>query len=284
MILCLVVILLCVLVVVEYTRIVPMEHFMMAEPEFVEKHVVERAVSSSPFFRSMTMDDLQARDSKSIETYMSTYIGSLQEFTPNQKSELSRYCRIIDNMTSFTKLYKDIPWKFAKTSTLIENGYPHTISDIIILTDMFFGYSQQRQLYVLMHEKVHVFQRIHRDLAQSFAQTIGFTEVPSDVIFESRRNNPDLSGLYVYKNNYLPLQVYNKDPTDIGDSDTYIFNTLYMSKQLARESPEYDIPQYIPQIEHPYEIMGCIIPMIIMQERHDDPLYRIATKWVNLHL
>jgi hypothetical protein len=248
-------------------------------------------INNSPYFRNMNAPDLHARSAISSEDYKARYTKAIQSFTTEQQNELAEITRYINRITNTTKVYRDIPWKFAKVSTNIENGYPHTLYDVIILSDDFFMYPKNRKVSTLIHEKVHVLQRMHPHLATSFTETMGFkalketTQNINDLMKDIKRNNPDLDGVYVYKDHLIPVQVYHHDkPRDISESSTYIYNMKDNTFKTLENVTEYDIPAYISQKEHPFEIMGVIIPMIIMKHDRNDRFYKIAATWVAQNL
>jgi len=112
----------------------------------------ERAVSASPFFKRMTPADLWARKAVSAKDYLDTYIAAFVEFTPMEKNRLRKLIAQI-------QYAPHIPWKFAKVATEIEKGYPHTLEDVIILSDVSLAFDDRHLMETLIHEKVHVFQR-----------------------------------------------------------------------------------------------------------------------------
>ena len=255
-------------------------------PTFLKQEDIQYVIANSPYFLNMNQADLLVRRTASSEKYKNEYLNAVQSFTNEQKGDLISITEHIDRVTSSTYIYKKIPWKFAKVSSTIENGYPHTLHDVIILSNDFFSYSQRRKVYTLIHEKVHVLQRMYPDLAISFANTMGFSRVTNSLLdfHDIKRNNPDLDGIYIYKHRFIPMQVYKNNPKDLADSHVYIYDIADSSLQKAEYVKEYDIPSYISQKEHPYEIMGVIIPMIIMQEDRHDAFYKQAASWVSRYL
>lgn len=258
--------------------------------------------SASPFFERMQASDLIARHSPHAQKYKDTYISSLQLFTQAQKNILERtITEAKDQNLRETRLLQYIPWKLAKIDEVIEVGYPHTLGDVIVLSDTMFpryamhNYDQYLK-QTMIHEQIHVFQRKYPEFATHFVTSVlGFTEVQQPLhrtlqsVLQFARNNPDVNGMYALEGQLLPLQVYNSpSPTDIADSRLVLYNTV--ANRFATKSEEMFfnecIPDYITQKEHPYEIMAVLLSKVLMNDgvSYNDDLWKRATKWVTQYL
>ena len=203
---------------------------------------MEAIVHKSPFFHRMTPVDLIARHVKTKEEYMRLYLSSLKTFTQNEKEELEHLAMIADS-----KLKRDypeianIPWKFAKISEDIEMGWPHTIEDVIILTRV-------PDVSILIHEKIHVYQRMFPLKTEEFIEEKGFVRAGHRSDFALLRNNPDTNE-YIYSiGNCVEIyQMYNSyHPSDLKDSTLSCLHAKDM-------------------YEHPYEFMAYYITNSLME-------------------
>jgi hypothetical protein len=255
---------------------------------FVDTQYMKQMVEDSPYFDKLNVLDLGARRTDSTTDYKFRYMKALQRFDSYQKARLNQLVNDVNQITINTKNFKDIPWKFAKVATTIEYGYPHTIGDVIVLTDAFFidTYTYERQMSTLIHEKVHVYQRAHPEHTKEFAAMIGFQPVEiNGELLNIVRNNPDISSHYVYKEKYIPVQVYlSYNPKNISESTMYLYDVKYNNIYKPNDVKDFDIPEYIPQRENPNEIMGCVIPMILLNQNKEDTFFKTATNWSNLYL
>lgn len=244
-------------------------------------------VNISPFFKKMTEYDLIARNTYSISSYKEQYYDSLEKFSKEEKAVLETLTTEIDTIP--TANLKKIPWKFAKVSQHIENGYPHTLEDTIILTSSFFNRSKDYIKTTLIHEKIHVYQRVYNDHIKRLISDLGFKQLANDEylnilpknIQELKRNNPDVTGTYVY--NYLiPIQLYtSKTPSNLADSSLYLYDIR--NRKLLKDN-QY-LPSYISQSEHPFEVTAVIIPIVLQNKaKKDDFFYNVTKKWCARYL
>ncbi len=178
---------------------------------------MEEVINKSPFFDRMTIYDLHARHVKTKEEYKKRYLLSLKPFTQEEKEELTRKTREIDNaIHEKMPLLAEIPWKFAKTDHSIEMGYPHTLEDYIILTSV-------PSISTLLHEKIHVFQRLYKHETEELIRNYGFHKYGLYSDLPLARNNPDIDEFVYSRNGQIIYQKYNStSPNDISDSKVTI--------------------------------------------------------------
>jgi hypothetical protein len=248
------------------------EHFS-PDPEFVNKTYMNNVIDKSNFFNNMSPLDLIARNVDSSVEYKSIYRNNIFDFTTSERKRLTEITSSIGHL-------QYIPWKFIKVSDKIENGYPHTLQDVIILPASFFNKDNENIKITLLHEKIHVYQRLYPKETLTLLTRLGFNKVDIINIPESisnmRRNNPDILGTFEY-NNIIPLQVYKSDrPTSLADSKTILYE---FKKNIFVDDDGHFIPYYINQKEHPYEIMAVLIPKILLGEQHKDEMFQTAIQW-----
>ena len=122
------------------------------------------------YIRSMNTKDLRERKCKSHDEYKMLYVSGIIEFEPNQKLRLEEYARqathFLKNVRSpYIDNYHIIntPWKFARFRKTLENGYPHTRGDVIFLPDDNLDRPDIKIIRTLVHEKIHIYQRLHKE-------------------------------------------------------------------------------------------------------------------------
>lgn len=221
---------------------------------YIDHKYINNIINNSIFFDRMTENDLYARKFNNKEKYKKHYYDNIIEFDYNNVIELEKYIKDIDNDNIIIENINlsDIKWKFIKVNSDIEEGFPHTLGDVIILSDSFFNYNDELKKEVLIHEKIHVFQRLYPIETYNFIKTkLKVNAVQTIKNFKLARNNPDIDGfVYTYDNKHIFIQLYNNDkPYGLRDSDTYILS-LKDNKVIAK------IDKHIGQYEHPFEIMA----------------------------
>lgn len=259
-----------------------------SEPVFVSKEYMYKVVQDSSYFDNMTALDLVARGARAQKEYKERYIENITEFTSAEKAELAALADEIDRLRS-TKRLTTLKWKFAKLGGAIENGFPHTLQDVIVLPESFFSThdTRKQQLTTLVHEKVHVFQRIYPQEVKAFLDMHGFRgPVPPaslpDSLLQMRRNNPDIAGYYK-KNNMIPLQVYNNtSPRSLQDSRVVLYDTS--TREIKNSDATYTFPSYISQTEHPYEVMAVAVSLLYTGTTSDSMFATISQQWCDTYL
>lgn len=252
------------------------------EPDFVSREYMESIVNKSDYFDRMNKLDLKVRKVDSIEQYKSVYKNSIMSFTSEEKAELAGLCEQIDKKRKTNNLYK-IKWKFAKVHINIEDGYPHTLKDVIILPSNFLNNNTtpENKMITLIHEKLHVYQRVYPEETNILYKSWGFHEVYlPPKIKEIRRNNPDVNKLY-QKNNFALIQIYNQNPVILSHSSPMFLN---INNNVLHHEKQYYLPDYVNQIENPNEIMAVIIPLIYFKHSKDDEYFMKTKIWCEKYL
>lgn len=249
----------------------------------VSKQELRYIINTLEYFESMSALDLVARHVETKEEYKQLYLNSYEEFTDEELSILSAVIKDIDYMTLGTKKYKVIPWKFVKVNSNIENGYPHTLKDVIVLNSRVLESSNKDLINTLTHEKIHIYQRKYQDETSTLLSILSYKEISSgiipEIILRRKRNNPDIKNYYM-KDNIINLQLYLSDqPRNISSSSSYSYNTK--TKQLQKASRNYNTSQ----TEHPYEIMASIIPKILYNSNYSKNAETdIIKQWCSIYL
>lgn len=150
----------------------------------------------------------------------------------------------------------------------LENGYPHTHGDTICLPyPMFFDLSQREQLSIIVHEWIHVYQRLfpialHKYLFEvENMRVVGLRSMHPDR--DRVRRNPDVNDL-----------IY----TTISEGGSYSLLTLQEGAQSLKDSQmtHYDeanrpvkVSMLVPDKEHPFESVAYSLARKIVDKRLD---------------
>jgi len=265
------------------------------EVRFPSKEHVQKHVVTSSFFRSLTPADLRARTAPSLEPsdYAFQYLNSYIHFTELDRDKINKSMLII------RQLLKDFPkllntrWNFVKMSSNIENGYPHTIGDMIILNDVVLQSDLNQFTKTIIHEKFHVMQRLYPLYFQELYKTMKFLPFKIATRPQLKRSNPDLDGsIYIHEpSQTIPMQIYtNRNPSSLAQSNPILLDVdgnYITTKQLNNKL--FGLPEsFYCQLEHPAEISACLLTEIItndafLEKEKNTTLVREARVWLLKH-
>ena len=201
------------------------------------------------YYKSFYDIDYKVRNIQNIEEYINYIKESTINFNNYEKNKIKTCANDADiffenlnyEWLNGKKMNK-IPWKIGLVEgKLYENGLPHTRSDIIIISkDSVINYSYKKLTNTLIHEKVHVYQKIYKNDILKYLNNYNFIKIKKRDVKDNIRSNPDLDE-WVYKDldNNIYKAVYNKNPSSIEDITYYPIN-----KQ---------------SYEHPFEKMAIFI-------------------------
>ncbi len=226
----------------------------------------------------MSSRNLHVRQSTSTTEYLNRYISCIQPFTPNEKKHLTSVIRQATQLLDVfprRRLSRNIPWRLAKLACHLENGYPHTLGDVIIVSG---DNASSITADTLIHEKIHVFQRLYpQETQELICGVYGYKKTRIEIP-EDARNNPDVDGyLYLKKTlghtrprsiaSYMALR---QDAVTIDDC--YIKHVVLDDTIPASSSPSSvtDTETY----EHPFERMAYeLTDTITSQKCYTTPAY-----------
>jgi hypothetical protein len=236
---------------------------------YIDKNTFIDTITLSSFFRNLTPTDLFARGNVSSQSeYAEKYLKSKVEFSDDEKDVLDNCVTQANNMLRDFPKFQQAPWNFAKVQSSIENGYPHTLGTIIVLNDKVLSNPINDLIKTLIHEKIHVAQRTYPIQFMQLYESIGFTKTREITHHALARANPDIdNNLYIYiATRKVPMQLYtSKYPSSIADSVA----TLVMldGDTEAATASALGLPENIHcQLEHPNEIVACIMAELITNE------------------
>ena len=288
--------------------------FFISQTEFVD------IVKSVSYFKTMSRADLIARKAIDINTklpsnevYLAKYISSYETLNDEQKYKLIQAVSKANHLLKPYRILHNIKWKIAKIQNGIEQSFPHTFRDTIIITDDVINTDLEALIATLIHEKFHVFQRLYNSKIQDLIRMLDFVPLSSsqvlmiDYVLRSlMRNNPDLDGnIYMYipsrltemnkkYSNKIIAQLYNtSEPTSLSDSSAKMIslNTYGSNSEILQLSNDkLGLPSsFRCQLEHPYEITACLITEMLTNVRFyslnkNNSVVMITNKWMKEQL
>ncbi len=207
------------------------------------------------YVSNLSTVDLYARKVLSKEEYIYIIKNSATSFTNNDKDILNKCIERADELLRSVKIYNiskennlsytknfnfndlaNIKWVLSLTSSensdnnLIggyEEGLPHTRKNVIFLSNKILNYPEDELIKILIHEKIHIYQRNNEELFKIIVENMGYTEVSNitEISYNTIkhiRSNPDVNRK-IYKNQNtgkFMLCLYNSDkPNGINDVD-----------------------------------------------------------------
>jgi len=175
----------------------------------------------SEILHTTAEQEQELRDGWTLSDYIVSAGNSALSFTMQEQEEIREAVRVIDTMQGLREL-ADIPWVFALTqSPFYENGLPHTRGSVIFLTRG--GWSAQSLQGLLIHEKVHVYQRVKPDETEAWIRSHGYTRTNiARSEYPLIRANPDLDkSIYKDAEGNIMISAYSSDkPSRITDASS----------------------------------------------------------------
>jgi hypothetical protein len=261
---------------------------------FPSVNTVYSTIKNSAYLRTFSHFDYKVRKTMNKRHLLGNYRLYLTEATPRQKDIITFYCkraddelykRSTDAMLPEAKrgviepgLYRSLAhmnWNIILFSELEEN-MPHTHGEYILLPKDAIPTSTDHPnpkfVNTLIHEKLHVLQRLYPAKIQSSIKQLGFTKITKDIYLPDqiqtfRRKNPDFDNLYLWNKRYISLFIHDVESNGLGDARLVLYDTKrYISLQddhptmkLYRDEMKERGLNKDYQIEHPYEIMAYLV-------------------------
>lgn len=179
------------------------------------------------YISSMSMPDLHARKVKTHAEYREKLGPTSIEFLETEKVLIDG---CIDSANIFFKNLKSpyidnnmmnkLYWKFALTNYRdYEEGFPHTRQDIIFITPSLLEMSKDTIITTIIHEKIHVYQRMYPELFRASLKNAGYVQLRERKTEPLARSNPDIDEfIYLSPKSEEMIALYNSDkPTSIMD-------------------------------------------------------------------
>ena len=183
------------------------------------------------YYERFTNLDLKVRNVNSIEEYKKKIIHVCDSCN---SMEYKKILLDINKVNKILKEYKiigfdgnkaaNIKWKIGiVNNNLYENGLPHTRGDVIIIPKNLLN--SYRLKNILLHEKIHVYQKMYSYDIQQYFENNGF--VKSRYKNVHVRANPDIDEfIYKNKNNEEMMCIYIDNPNSILDVTYLPYNDI----------------------------------------------------------
>jgi hypothetical protein len=192
------------------------------------------------YVHTLNQWDLIARKVQTFQDYLHNISKASLTFDDDQKKRINVAAAAADKFFNNTRIegidckqIASIPWVIALTNDAeYENGLPHTRAHIIFISTM-LNQNHDTLVKTLIHEKVHLYQRLNPQDMMSFLAFHGYTRWKYRFGVPRIRSNPDLDPwIYFNPKTKQPMASYyvSDNPTNISD--------------IEDDSPEN---------EHPYE-------------------------------
>ncbi len=197
------------------------------------------------YVSNFTPVDLVARNVATQQEYKERSAALAAEPTAAQKERVRVLAQSVDQFLIQSNQLKlaAVPWKLAFVNgNGYENGYPHTRADIIFISvnDL----ESHDLASTLLHEKVHVYQRMYPEEMVTYLETNGYRPWRLRSDEPMARANPDLDAwIYIDPRTNKPMvALYTSDkPSSI--SDVILQNAAY---EHPYERMAYEIAAQLP--------------------------------------
>ena len=193
---------------------------------FLSKEELQQVLvnDSDHFYSRFTDVDLHVRHVGSVDEYKAAIASSPCDISLWEAMRLQWLCSAADRrFASYMRPGIDgsvasaIPWKIGFVrDEVYEEGLPHVRGDVIVLPKHIIF--SPDCLPTLIHEKVHVYQKMYPDLVQEYLAYNRFQRVANTFENMSNRANPDLDAhVYEDANGEIMIAQYRENPTGIRD-------------------------------------------------------------------
>ena len=203
------------------------------------------------YVKSLTKYDLIARKSEDTKSYLMKISECVSSFQDAEKKKLIKCSKLADR---FLKNFKwnnldcneisILPWKFALTSKTnnfeYEDGLPHTRKDIIFLTRNNLVSHDENLVNILIHEKVHIYQRMNKSKMNKIVNEMGFVVFTktTELNLKLKRSNPDIDNEIYYdkQKGIINLCKYSSEnPSNISDVESNNMSSEHPYEKMAYE-------------------------------------------------
>ncbi len=206
---------------------------------------------SDNYFKNFSNTDFKVRKVNNINEYYQNIKLACSDINSKTETFLNKCITIAnEKLTNYNCVGFDgakcanLEWKIGIVKDkLYEEGFPHTRHNVIILPSSSLN-NKESLVNTLIHEKIHVYQKMYPKDIEQYLQSNGFTKYKLRSNFTNSRSNPDMDEwIYKNKDGHIMMAEYNNNPKSIMDVNIKPNNTY--------------------QYEHPFEYMAYNITNII---------------------
>jgi hypothetical protein len=223
--------------------------------DLVSPDEAARAFEASGLLERMGPKNLKARGATSARGYAEQYRRGLiawESVSEEEKASAREAVAEAKKACAAAEYFglARMPWRICPSDATVENGYPHTVGDVLIIPLERIRRGGESLAKLLVHEAVHVAQR--RDPEGAYGLVVdkwGFRALTRDETSRvaqlgEARVNPDTDGRVYRLGNEICYPVFTNDPESLADIE------LRPSAGHAR------FRGVAQNHEHPFEIMA----------------------------
>jgi hypothetical protein len=196
------------------------------------------------YYENMNKLDLASRSYKNNQDAFTDFLKNIRKPSIEEQLVIQLAIKYANSFTQNFSKFKKIEWKIMITENSVEAELPHTHADIIFLPSSHVKKVSASLINTLIHEKIHVFQRLHPcECNMLYTKYWGFSFNSINYGENSMtRSNPDINQI-----------IYN-------DDNNHAIIAMYKSLDSPRLSDITDTR------DHPHEMMAYLISCIITQK------------------
>ena len=215
------------------------------------------------FLSRMGPKNLRARGAATVEDYVRIYRAGVLDWSevPHASGralsvavEAKAACR-----SAGMPGLAGMPWRLACSARgrTVENGYAHTVGDVVVLPlEQIEKLSRRDLISLMIHESVHVAQRMDPERARlTVARMWGFVPASPDTLLRLRvpevRANPDTDAEIYERAGVVCQPVFTPDPRSLAD-----IRLMPHQKHAGLE--------WVHNPEHPFEVMAEYVADAVM--------------------
>ena len=227
---------------------------------FMTKEELQRlfALDRDRYVAGLSAVDLVARKAESASGYLDMIQKAADDIGLSDQSLLLQATKRADALLSSSTRVPgfngakaaEIPWVFAKTKGRVyEGGMPHTRMSVVFITDETLTQDENGLVSTLVHEKVHLYQRLYPDDVFKYIQAFGYQIFKERLSEQLIRANPDVDPyIYLHPETKSPMGAFYVSGTPKGIKDV--------------DFTPVDRPEY----EHPFEMMAYGIADVLTKK------------------
>jgi hypothetical protein len=233
------------------------EMFINQDIHFLNKYELKNILlqDKDQYYQTFFKKDFEVRKINNINDYLKIISKSVCDYHSSEKK------KIIDSIEKINKQIKKIknkypqfhfihldkflslPWKFGLVcSKKYENGLPHTRQQYIIFEKKYLeNISQKSLMKTLIHEKVHVYQKMYPQDIQYYLNHHQFKKIKPRESKDLIRANPDLDNFIYHDKHFNTYKaVYNNDAINLEDITYFPHDTQFYEHPFEQMAIKFE--------------------------------------------
>ena len=182
---------------------------------------------SDNYFKNFSNSDFKVRKVNNINEYYQNIKLACSDINKSTEKFLNKCITVAnEKLTNYNCVGFDgakcanLEWKIGIVKDkLYEEGFPHTRHNVIILPSSSLN-NKESLINTLIHEKIHVYQKMYPKDIEQYLQANGFTKYKLRNSFNNIniRSNPDMDEwIYKNKDNEIMMAEYKENAKSIMD-------------------------------------------------------------------